>query len=164
MPQHNGVAKLLNHRLMEHVHALLYSSGLPKFLWGEAIHFAVWLKNHTSTHALSNVTPYKHLHREKPNLAGLPEWGQHVWVHQMTDSKLDARAIEGQWVGFDHDSTHAHRIYWPGKNTVGIECDVKFTPASTTVTLSLPSGSELSNAPSQPSAILSSPSTASQLV
>jgi hypothetical protein len=68
-PQHNGMAKSLNHCLMEHVHTLLYSSRLPKFLWGEAIHFAVWLKNHTLTRALSNITPYKHLHRDKPNLA-----------------------------------------------------------------------------------------------
>jgi hypothetical protein len=66
----------------------------------------------------------------------------------MTDSKLDARAIKGQWVSFDHDSTHAHHIYWLGKNTISVECDIKFTPASTTVTLSLPSGSELSNASS----------------
>ena len=41
MPQHNGVAELLNRRLLERVRALLHHSQLPKNLWGEAIHFVV---------------------------------------------------------------------------------------------------------------------------
>ena len=49
-PQHNGVAKALNHRLVEHMCALLHQSRLPKALWAEALLYAVWLKNHMSTH------------------------------------------------------------------------------------------------------------------
>ncbi len=48
-PEHNGVAELLNRRLLEWVRAILHHSELPKSLWGEAIMFAVWLKNRTST-------------------------------------------------------------------------------------------------------------------
>jgi hypothetical protein len=44
-PQHNGVAESLNRRLMERTRAILHQAGLPKSLWAEAIHFAVWLKN-----------------------------------------------------------------------------------------------------------------------
>jgi transposase InsO family protein len=47
--QHNGIAELLNCQLLEQVQARLLHSGLPKTLWGEALHFAVWLKNCTST-------------------------------------------------------------------------------------------------------------------
>jgi len=44
---------------MERTCAILYQAGLPKNLWAEAIQFAVWLKNCTSTKALGNVTPHE---------------------------------------------------------------------------------------------------------
>lgn len=87
-PQHNGVAELLNRCLLEHVRAILHHSGLPKMLWGEAIHFTVWVKNCTSTHIIGDTTPHERLHCEKPNLAGLPKWGQLVWVYNAMGSKL----------------------------------------------------------------------------
>ena len=98
-PQHNSVAKALNRRLIEHVHVLLHQSGLPKTLWAEALLYTVWLKNRMSTRTLGTVTPYEHLHKFKPNLAGVPEWGQHVWVHNDSGSKLDAQATVAHWVG-----------------------------------------------------------------
>ena len=54
---------------------------------------------------------------DTPNLTGLPEWGQPVWVHDASGSKLDACMIEGRWVGFGSESTHAHRVYWPGSQS-----------------------------------------------
>ena len=36
-PQQNGVAERLNGILAEKVRAMLYDSGLPQFLWGEAV-------------------------------------------------------------------------------------------------------------------------------
>jgi hypothetical protein len=55
--------------------------------------FAVWLKNRTSTRALGTGTPFKHLHKSKPNLAGMPKWGQLLLVHNNAGLKLDARAV-----------------------------------------------------------------------
>ncbi len=132
-PQHNRVAKSLNRCLLECMHAVLHHSGLPKHLWGEATLFTTWLKNRTSMRALGNVTLYKWLHGQKPNLAGVPEGGQRMWVHTDAGSKLDGRAVEGHWVGYDRNSTYAHRIYWPSKNSVSVERNVRF--ASTTVTV-----------------------------
>ena len=51
-PKHNGVAEWLNWTLLEWVQAMLHASQLPKFLWGEAVKHAVWLKNQTSTRVL----------------------------------------------------------------------------------------------------------------
>jgi len=93
-PQHNGVAESLNRRLLERVRAVLYYSKLPKNLWGEAIHFITWLKNRTTTQALGKITPYEKLHKSKPNLGGVPKWGQRIWVHQDSGSKLDRHAAE----------------------------------------------------------------------
>src|SRR5713226_6887211 len=133
MPQHNGVAESLNRRLLEWVHAILHHSQLPKFLWGEATHFIVWLKNHTTTRALGKITPFEQLYGSKPDLGGVPEWGQRVWVHRAPGSKLDGRAAEARWVGFDTNSTHAHRVYWQGKNSVSVERNIKFSPATVTI-------------------------------
>jgi transposase InsO family protein len=52
-PQLNGIAERLNRMLMEKVRALLHTSGMPQNLWGEALRHLTWLKNCTSTRALS---------------------------------------------------------------------------------------------------------------
>src|ERR1700678_2709803 len=113
---------------------MLHLSGLPKFLWGETINHAVYLKNHTGTKALDGKTPYKAFHGTKPNLQGLPEFGCKVWVHNTSGSKLDRRAVEGRWVGFDEDSS-GHQIYFPKKRMVAIERSVKFNPADVKIYL-----------------------------
>ena len=147
-PQHNGIAEALNRRLMERTRAILHQAGLPKNLWAEAILFAVWLKNRTSTKALGNVTPFEKLYGQKPNLANVPEWGQQVWVYNAAGSKLDARALQARWVGYDADSTHAHRVYWPGKNSVTVERNVKFV-SPTIVINTLPPSYASTMAPAQ---------------
>ncbi|KAF8272269.1 hypothetical protein EI94DRAFT_1796401 [Lactarius quietus] len=48
-------------------------------------------------------------------------------------SKLDTRAIKGQWVGYDKDSTHTHQIYVPDKNSIAVKQDVRFVLANVTV-------------------------------
>lgn len=106
--QHNGVAESLNCQLFNHIRAMLHQAGLLKNLWAEAVQFAVWLKNCTSTKAISNVTPYEQLYNEVPNLGGVPEWGQHMWVYNMTGFKLDAQANQACWVGYNADSTCMH--------------------------------------------------------
>jgi hypothetical protein len=77
-PEHNSIVESLNCRLLEHVHAMLHAADLPKNLWSEAIHHAVWLKNWTSIKALGNSTPFKKLFGNKPSFAHIPEWGQKV--------------------------------------------------------------------------------------
>ena len=91
------------------------------------------MKNRTSTRALGHVTPFEKLYGIKPDLGGLPEWGQRVWIHTSKGSKLDARAVEGRWVGYDRDSTHAHRVYWPEKHSVSVERNIKFVPTTFTI-------------------------------
>ena len=77
--QHNGITESLNCHLLEQVCTILNYSRLPKTLWAEALHFAIWLKNCTSTCTLSNnTTPLEKLTGINPNLSGVPEWGQTV--------------------------------------------------------------------------------------
>src|ERR1700678_1674953 len=133
-PEHNGVAERLNRTLLEKVRAMLHASQLPKFLWGEAIKHAVWLKNRSSTKPLGGRTPYEIFYGTKPNLRGLPEFGSKVWVHMPEGSKLDGRSVIGRWVGFDEESS-GHRIYSPEKRMVSIQRSIKFDPGETDVYL-----------------------------
>ena len=125
MPEYNGVAEWLNRTLAERVRAMLHASSLPKSLWGEAMMHATWLKNRSSTRRLGNKTPYEVLYNKKPNLEKLPVWGCHVKVHNTTGSKLDMRARDGHWVGFDPESD-GHHIYCADHGTVGIEQSIVF--------------------------------------
>ena len=123
--EHNGMAERLNRTLLERVQAMLFFSGLPKSLWGEAISHAVYLKNQSSTRALDGKTPYEVFYGTKPNLRNLPEFGSKVWVHTTSGSKLDGRSVVGRWVGFDEESS-GHRIYSPDTRTVSAQRSVKF--------------------------------------
>ena len=118
---------------MEHVQAFLIQSGLPQALWAEAANHAIWVKNRSLTKVLGNVTPLERLTGQKPNLAGVPEWGQQVWVHTNSGIKLDRHSIPAHWIGYDADSTHAHHIYWPETQKVSVERNVKFSDDSVTV-------------------------------
>ena len=108
---------------------MLHASQLPKFLWGEAVKHAVWLKNRTLTRALGGKTPYEIFYGTKPNLQGLPKFGSKVWVHTPEGSKLDGRSVVRRWVGFDEESS-GHHIY-----SLSIQCSIKFDPGEMDVYL-----------------------------
>ena len=118
--------------------AFLIQSGLPKSLWAEATQFIVWLKNRSPTWAISDITPHERLTGLKPSLAGVPKWGQHVWVHHNSGTKLDKHATEAQWVGYNTESTHAHHIYWLSTHKVSVERNIEFTADMVTVSLPQP--------------------------
>ena len=110
--EHNRVVECLNWTLVEHVHTILYTSRLPKYLWGEVLLHVVWVKNRSATRALDRKTPYEMLYGKKPDLGNLPSWGVKCWVLDRTGLKLDDRVKEGHWIGFNTEST-AHLIYLP---------------------------------------------------
>ena len=105
---------------------MLLDSGLPKFLWAEAVSHAVYLKNRTWTRTIGNTTPYKILYARKPNIGNLHPWGCKVRVHREVDSKLESHSFIGRWMGFDEDTRDGHRIYWPEKRKVSVERNIKF--------------------------------------
>ena len=54
-----------------------------------------------------------------------------------------------RWVGYDEESPHAHRVYWPTKRRVSVERNIKFTPVHEEVYLPPPSV-VVPTAPAQP--------------
>jgi hypothetical protein len=73
-------------------------------------------------------------------------------VHNASGSKLDAQATQARWVGYDADSTHAHHIYWPGKNSISVEWNIKFVPPTIAINTSPPSYASTMGPASPPSA------------
>jgi hypothetical protein len=128
-PQHAGVAERRNRTIMERVRALLHASGLPKNLWGEAARHVVWLLNRTTTKAVEGMTPYEAAFGKKPNLKGLREWGEKVYIRTEGGTKLGGRVKEGHWLGVDEESKGV-RIYWPISKTVTVERNVYYDNSS----------------------------------
>ncbi|OJA13049.1 hypothetical protein AZE42_11790, partial [Rhizopogon vesiculosus] len=130
-PQHNGVAERLNRTLLEKVHAMLHKSGLPRFLWGEAVHHAIWLKNCTPTKALDGGTPLEAATGVKPDLHRVCVWGSPIWVCVEAGSKLGGRVEEGRWIGVDDASRNGCRVYWPARQAITMERNVYWDPTCT---------------------------------
>ena len=80
-PQSNGIAERCNGVLLNHVRAMLADSGLPKFLWKEALKFAMWVRNRTTTHQLDGKTPYEAFYGVKPDATQIHLWGSRVVAH-----------------------------------------------------------------------------------
>ena len=70
-PPQNGVAEHGMCTRAERAQALLIASGLPCFLWEEAMQHTTWLQNQTPAKALDGKTPYKMLNKSKPYLGGI---------------------------------------------------------------------------------------------
>ena len=99
-----GVAERQNQTIAERIHALLHASGLPKNLWGEVARHVVWLLNRTMTKAVEGMTPYEAAFGKKPNLKGVCEWGENVYVRVEKGTKLGGHVREGKWLGMDEES------------------------------------------------------------
>jgi hypothetical protein len=99
---------------------MLIGSGLPRYLWEEAMNHSSWLQNRSGTRALAGKTPYEARLGKKPNLAGIQEFGVAAYVKDLSAGKLDSRAQIGRFVGYDSESK-GYRIYWPNKRSVSVE-------------------------------------------
>ena len=124
-PPQNGVAECGMRTRAERARALLIASGLPRFLWEEAMKHTTWLQNRTPARALDGKTPYEMVHKKKPHLGGIQEFGVAAYVKDLKAGKLDARAQVGHFVGYDTESK-GYRIYWPGKRSITVERNVVF--------------------------------------
>ncbi|CAA7264972.1 unnamed protein product [Cyclocybe aegerita] len=131
-PAQNGVAERRNRIIMERVRALLHSSGLPKFLWGEAARHVIWLLNRTSMKVVDGKTPYEAAFGKKPDLREVREWGEKVWVRVEGGNELGGWVREGRWMGLDEKSKGV-RVYWPDKRTVMVERNVYFDKTASSV-------------------------------
>ena len=103
-PPQNGTAEHGMRTRAEQARALLLMSGLPRFLWEEAMCHSVWFQNRTPSRALNGKTPYEERYKKKLPLTGLQEFGVVTYVKDLNVGKLDSRAQIGRFVGYDSKS------------------------------------------------------------
>lgn len=112
-PEQNGVSERLNRTIEEKARAMLQASGLPKFLWGEAVYTAVYLMNRSPSVAVAgDVTPYEAWNGHKPDVANLRVFGSDCYVHvpKQLRKKLDDKSEKVSFVGY---APNGYRV-WNG--------------------------------------------------
>jgi hypothetical protein len=83
---------------------MLIAKDLPKFLWAEAVNYAMWLKNCLPSRVIPGTALYELIQKTKPSLAQAHEFGSIIYVHLLDAGKLDPRAEEAMFVGIDIES------------------------------------------------------------
>ena len=119
-PAQNGVLECLNKTLVLCRRTCLIETGLPGYLWAEALQYAVWTKNRMLTRTLKNKTPHEMATGIKPNLRDIHTWGTKGYVLVEGHSKLELQANPMYFVGYDYQSK-GYRMYWPNKHTISME-------------------------------------------
>ena len=75
-PIQNGIAKCLNHILIEHMYAMMLEHNISYFLWPETVAYTCYLKNRSPIWAFKElITPEKAFTGKKPNISMLQEFG-----------------------------------------------------------------------------------------
>ena len=90
----------------------------------------VWLLNRITTKAGEGMTPFEAAFGKKPDLRGVREWGEQVYVRIEGGTKLGGGVREGRWIGIDDESKGAC-IYWPDSKTVTVERNISYNNTST---------------------------------
>lgn len=65
-PQQNGITERKNRHILEVAHSIMFTTHIPKFLWGETILTATYLINQMSSCILNFPSPYKLLSQTFP--------------------------------------------------------------------------------------------------
>ena len=125
-PEMNPFAERAGRTLVEMTRAMLFSAGLPKWLWVEAFIWAATLKNMRSSRRLGHLTPWELLKGEKPNMKHIFIFGSPLEFKDNRHGlqKLQSRSRSGLYLGYDFEQ-HTYRILEPGKKLVTFSRSVK---------------------------------------
>jgi hypothetical protein len=127
MPSQNGVSERKNRTILNMVRAMLIAGHVPKFLWTEAAHTAVWLLNSLPTKSNNGTTPEERFSGLKPDLSLYKIFGCLTFVHKHKSQrdKLSSRSFLGIQLGLD-DTSKAYQVYIPSLRKIQIMRDVFF--------------------------------------
>jgi hypothetical protein len=126
LPQ-SGVAKRMNHTLVELGCAMVNGHELPKFLWELPIKHATYLQNWAYT-CVCEITPYQAWTGEKLDISHLREFGAPIWIlwqGAYIGHKLELKSWQRLFVGFD-DSAKAVKYYSPESQKILISQNYHF--------------------------------------
>ncbi|XP_074579060.1 uncharacterized protein LOC141835562 [Curcuma longa] len=104
-PQQNGVAERKNRTLKEMMNALLLSSGLPEYMWGEAVLTVNYLLNKVPRKKIEK-SPYELWKGRQPSYKYLRVWGclAKVMVPDPKRIKIGPKTVDCIFIGYAHNS------------------------------------------------------------
>ena len=123
-PHQNGTSERSWKTLFDMARCMLLESNMPKQLWNYATRLAAFTRNRCYSSRL-NATPFEALTGKKPNLAKMQPFGKKCFAYIQQKKKLDDRAAEGNFVGFDPLSP-AYLVYFPTSRSIKRIRSVKF--------------------------------------
>ena len=94
-PQQNGISERANRTVMEAARTLMISSGIPSFLWAEAVNTAVYIQNRLINKRSPDITPFQSWTGKKPDFNNFKIFGCQAYKHipdqfrKKLDDKLD---------------------------------------------------------------------------
>ena len=112
----NGTAERSWRTLFNYARCLLNESGLPRCMWTYAVRAAAYIKNRCINNRL-NVTPFEAFTSKKPNLSKMEQFGSMCFAYVQQKKKLDNRAEQGIFVGYDTRSP-SYLVYFKGTGAV----------------------------------------------
>lgn len=145
-PQQNGVAERKNKTLVEMARCMLYSKGLHKKFWAEAICCANFILNTVPTKVVKNVTPKEKWNGRNLDISNFKVFGCECWAHIPDEKrkKLEPKSHKCIFIGYDENSK-AYRLFDPSSQSFIIRTDVQFHEVSSRpesveshITLNLP--------------------------
>ncbi|KAE8731332.1 Detected protein of unknown function [Hibiscus syriacus] len=102
---HDTVAEHMNRTLNEHARSMRIHTGLPKFLWAEAINTAAYLINRGPSVHLDGRIPEEVWRKKEINISHLRVFGciSYVDINSAERSKLDVKSNKCVFVGYGGD-------------------------------------------------------------
>lgn len=129
-PHQNGTAERQWRSLFDMARCMLLDKKLPKILWPYALSYAAYTRNRCYVKRLGK-TPFEAFVGKKPNVSHMQGFGQKCMTLVQGAKKLDARANEGVFVGYDKYSP-AYLVYDVTTQTVRKARCVKFLSKAST--------------------------------
>jgi transposase InsO family protein len=126
-PQQNGVAERANRTVVEMARCMMIGSGLPDYLWAEAVNTAVHIRNISITRSVENKTPQEAWSGKIPTVKYLKIFGSKAVMLKKGPKqfKFSPKGTECFMVGYSNESK-AYRVYVPSIRNVVKTRDVKF--------------------------------------
>ena len=76
---------------------------LPTFLWSFALQIAAYILNRVPSKSVSTIS-YEIWHGKVPSLKHVKIWRCSAYIKKLKTDKLDARSIQGRFIGYPNDS------------------------------------------------------------
>ena len=130
-PQHNPFAERMNRTLFESMRSMLSHSGLPKIFWGDAVLYAIHIRNRCLASVDDSRSPYELWTGKKPDLSHIRVFGCDAYMH-VKDSdrkKLDDKSIECVMIGYC-EKKHGYKLWGIKEKKLYYSRDVEFDEQS----------------------------------